>query len=79
MNNRKAKKIFKEGTLFTVVGTHIVGMSLGYKGNSEIDSFNLIDIIKQEPVKRCDGKCRLTTRKEQSLYWHALKILLEKH
>lgn len=76
MNKRKVKKLFKPGTLFTVEGTHVVGMSLGYKDLNQIDSFNLMDIVTGEPVKRCDGKCRLATKREQHWYWAALRSKL---
>jgi hypothetical protein len=69
MNIRKAKKLYKAGTLFKVEGTHVVGMSLGYRSYNEIESFNLIDVVTGEPVARCDGKCRLATKREQDWYW----------
>lgn len=72
MNKRKAKKLMQHGTLFRVEGTSVVGMSLGYKDKGEIDSFNLIDVVKGVGVKRCDGKCRLATKKERMMYWAAL-------
>lgn len=79
MNIRKAKKLYKAGTLFKVEGTNVVGMSLGCNRKNEIDSFNLIDILTGESVKRCDGKCRLATKKEQRLYFASLRaIILEK-
>ena len=78
MNNRKAKKMMQCGTLFRVEGSTVVGMSLGYKSKGEIDSFNLIDIVKGVAVKRCDGKCRLATHKECAMYWTALKHIAEK-
>ena len=78
MNKRKAKKLFQHGTLFTVVGTHVVGMSMGYKDVNQIDSFNLIDIVKGEAVKRCDGRCRLATKREQAWYWIALRHIIDK-
>ena len=77
MNKRKAKKLFQCGTLSRVDGTNVVGMSLGYKGKGEIDSFNLIDIVKGVAVKRCDGKCRLATHRERAMYWAALKRIIE--
>ena len=77
MNNRKAKKMMQCGTIFRVEGSTVVGMSLGYKGKGEIDSFNLIDIVKNVTVKHCDGKCRLATRKERAMYWLALKHIIE--
>lgn len=79
MNIRKVKKLFKPGTLFTVIGSNrVVGMSLGYKSPNEIRSFNLIDIVKGETVSRCNGKCRLATKREQAWYWMALAAKLEK-
>jgi hypothetical protein len=78
MNNREAKKLMQHGTLFTVEGTSVVGMSLGYKGKGEIDSFNLIDVVEGIAVKRCDGKCRLATKRERMMYWAALTHIAQK-
>ena len=78
MNIRKAKKLYKAGTLFKVEGTTVIGMSLGYKDLNQIESFNLIDIVAGEPVKRCDGKCRLATKREQDLYWAALRAIVNR-
>ena len=78
MNNRKAKKLMQHGTLFRIEGTSVIGISLGYKGKGEIDSFNLIDVVKGVGVKRCDGKCRLATKKERMMYWAALTHIAQK-
>ncbi len=78
MNTRKAKKLYKAGTLFKVEGTHVVGMSLGYRSYNEIESFNLIDVVTGEPVARCDGKCRLATKREQDWYWAALRAIVNR-
>ena len=78
MKKRKAKKIFRPGTLFRVVGSKVVGMSLGYRKPNEIESFNLIDVVAGTPVKRCDGKCRLATKKERMMYWAALTYISQK-
>lgn len=77
MKNRKIKKLMQPGTLFRVEGTSVVGMSLGFKGKGEIDSFNLIDIVKGVCVKRCDGKCNLATKRECMMYWAALTFIIE--
>ena len=79
MNTKKAKKLFKPGTLFTVVGSNrVVGMSLGYKKPNEINSFNLINIVTGEFIGSCDGKCRLATKREQAWYWAALSAKFNK-
>lgn len=75
MNNRKLKKILSAGTLFRVIGTDAVFMSLGefHKGTNSIKSFNGIDIEKRVPVIRADGRCRLATKKEQDAYWNIMR------
>ena len=75
MNNRKLKKILSAGTLFRVIGTDAVFMSLGkfHKGTNNIKSFNGIDIEKRVPVTRADGGCRLATKKEQDAYWDIMR------
>lgn len=62
------------GTLFRVEGTSVVGMSLGPKGKGEIDSFNLIDIVKGVCVKRCDGKCILATKRFTKIAKHFFEL-----
>lgn len=78
MNTREAKLLFKAGTLFTVEGTNVVGMSLGYKDLNQIESFNLIDVVTGEPVAMCDGVCRPATKMEQDWYWAALRAIVNR-
>ena len=75
MNNRKLKKLLTAGTLFRVLGTNAVFMSLGgcHQGTNHIKSFNGLDIKERVPVTRADGRCRLATKKEQEAYWSVMK------
>ena len=75
MNNRKIKRILTAGTLFRVIGSNAVFMSLGglHPGSNSIRSFNGLDIKERKPVTRADGRCRLATKKEQKLYWSIMQ------
>lgn len=73
MKRRKAKKMYKAGTLITVRGTSCIFMSLGFKGKNELDSFNGINIATGELIRRCDGIVRLATKREKAKYWEILK------
>lgn len=77
MNNRKLKKFLTAGTLYRVIGTDAVFMSLGgfRKGTNNIMSFNGMDIKKHKPVSRAEGRCRLATKKEQDAYWKTLRLI----
>ena len=77
MNNRKLKKFLTAGTLYRVIGTDAVFMSLGgfHKGTNNIMSFNGMDIKKHKPVFRADGRCRLATKKERDAYWETLRLI----
>lgn len=74
---REAKKAYRPGTLITVEGTHCVFMSLGLKKNFKLDSFNGMDILTGEPVRRCDGTARPATKKESLLYWIHLRNFIK--
>lgn len=73
MNMRKAKKMYKSGTLIAVEGTGCVFMSLGLYGDGSIDSFNGVNIRTKELVSRCSGKGRSATKKECNAYWSVIK------
>ena len=76
MKRRKTKKKFAPGTLVAVHGTNCVFMSLGMKSACELESFNGFDISTGQPVRRCDGKVRLATKKECTRYWDALREII---
>lgn len=76
MKRRKAKKMFKCGTLIAIEGTGCVFMSLGFVDNGFIDSFNGVDICKRELVSSCSGTGRLATKKECAIYWSVIKAYI---
>ena len=78
MNRRKAKRMYKCGTLITVEGTGCVFMSLGLHGDGSVDSFNGVNIRTKELVSRCSGKGRVATKKECAAYWSVIKNHLNK-
>lgn len=73
MKRRYSKKKFSPGTLITVQGTSCVFMSLGMKTPCELDSFNGFDLSTGNPVAVCNGRARLSTKKERTKYWNVLK------
>lgn len=76
MKRRKSKKLFKPGTLVTIQGTHCVFMSLGLKGNNELESINGINLETKRVVKECNGKARPSTKREAALYWDILRYCI---
>lgn len=80
MKKRNYKRIFKPGSLFRVVGSNCVFMSLGLnpRNNREIFSFNGIDIVKREAVTRADGRAHPATKAERETYWKVMKEIIHK-
>jgi len=79
MKKRNYKRIYRPGTLFRVVGSNAVFMSLGLnpKDNRQIFSFNGMDIVRRCAVKRADGRARPATKQEQQTYWAVMREVIE--
>ena len=77
MNNKQRSKLKKAGTLITIKGTSCVFMVIGMKDKNTVDSFNGFDIKTGIAVQKCDGVCRLATKREQSAYWSCLRKFIE--
>lgn len=80
MKKRNYKRIYREGTLFRVVGSNCVFMSLGLnpKNDREIFSFNGIDIVKRCTVKRAYVRARPASRWEQQTYWNVMREVIDR-
>lgn len=80
MKQRNYKRIFRQGTLFRVVGSDCVFMSLGLnpRNRREIFSFNGIDIVRRQAVIRADGRARPANRQEQQTYWNVMREIIDR-
>lgn len=78
MKKRNYKRIYRPGTLFRVVGSNAVFMSLGLnpKDNRQISSFNGMDIVRRCAVKHADGRARPATKQEQQTYWAVMREVI---
>ena len=77
MKVRKVKKLMSAGTLFTIVGTNYVGMSLGCDKHGLVSSFNIINIGTGVCCNNITGKARKASKIEQRAYWNAMRRIVE--